>query len=473
VAFYGVLDVLQRAVSVLLVPVYTRVLSQQDYGNLDLVFTACGLLQVLVDLQQAQGFMRFYPEHLRRGTDKRFAGANLVTRLALGGFIAAVFVTFGVAGHIETRFVPSFTVWRTSWVVAAATIPVSLVVELLLLQTRLLGLKQWFAVGALGSVVVSTVLCVVLVVGFHWGVLGAVVGQSAGKVVSVGVLLWALRSRISFQWDASAVRQVLKHTLPIVPGYWLGSLSAHVSRFFLFSDMGAAQVAILAVCLKVVSVIGLFSASFRMAWQPLAMMNLGEPQSREQFSEAMRVFLVGGLLSVCALAILARPVVSILAPASYAEAARYVAFFAMAAIIGEVEVSLQLGNQAAGKTFWLSLSAIAGSVVNIGILTLFTHALGIRAVVLGALVSSLFRVGLAYASSQANHAVPYDATAFVRFGLGCALIGVMTVVGGSVPPVLSLGSLAAIALVLSWMTLTEHEKHLALGLVGVRWSDRK
>jgi len=44
-----------------------------------------------------------------------------------------------------------------------------------------------------------------------------------------------------------------------------------------------------------------------------------------------------------------------------------VAFFAMAAIIGEVEVSLQLGNQAAGKTFWLSLSAIAGSVVNIGI----------------------------------------------------------------------------------------------------------
>ena len=472
VAFYGVLDVLQRAVSVLLVPVYTRVLSQQDFGNLDLIFTACGLLQVVVDMQQTLGFMRFYPESLRNGTEKRFVGTNLLTRMALGAFIAAAFLGLGRAGYVEVNFVPSFARWKAAWAVAAATIPASLVTELLLLQTRLVGSKRLFAVGSLGSVILSTALCVVLVVGFHWGLLGAVVGQSAAKVASAGVLLWGLRNRIAFEWDAAGIRRVLRHTLPIVPGYWLGSFSTHASRFFIFGEMGAAQAAILAVCLKVVSVIGLFSLSFRMAWQPLAMMNLDGNESGKQFSEAMRLFLIGGLLSVCALAILARPVVSILAPPSYAEAARYVAFFAMAAIIGEIGVGLQLGNQVAGKTFWLSVGAILGTVVNIAALALLMRSLGIRAVVLGALASSLVRMCLAYTTSQANYTVAYDAGAFLRFGLGCALVGVMTVLDGRVGPVFSIGSFAATGVVLSWMSLTEHEKRLALGLVGARWPDR-
>src|SRR5688572_21934174 len=101
VAFYGVLDVLQRAVSVLLVPVYTRVLAQQDFGNLDLIFTVCGLLQVLVDLQQAQGFLRLYPEEQRLGTERVFAGSNLVVRLVLGVVVAAAFLALGAGGYVE------------------------------------------------------------------------------------------------------------------------------------------------------------------------------------------------------------------------------------------------------------------------------------------------------------------------------------------------------------------------------------
>jgi len=52
----------------LLVPIYTRVLSQQDYGNLDLVFTAGGLLKCSLTCQQAQGFMAVLPEHSAEGT---------------------------------------------------------------------------------------------------------------------------------------------------------------------------------------------------------------------------------------------------------------------------------------------------------------------------------------------------------------------------------------------------------------------
>jgi O-antigen/teichoic acid export membrane protein len=469
VAFYAVLDVSQRAVGVLLVPIYTRVLSQREFGNFDLIVTVCSLLQVIVDLQQAQGFMRHYPEHLRRGTERRFVGTNLITRFVLGLAMMAVFIGLGNAGWLEFGFVPSYEAWKGSWIVAAATIPITLVMELLLLQTRLLGSKRLFAIGAVGNVLVSTVLCVILIAGLGWGVFGAVLGQCFGKLFGTGVLLWGLREHITYRCNWDSIRGVLVHALPIVPGYWITSFSVHVSRFFVFGELGAAEAAILAICMKVVSIVGLFSVSFRLAWQPLAMMSIGEEGSHHQFSEAMRVFLIGGLVSVCALSILAGPIVWILAPPSYAVAARYVGFFALASVISEVETSLQLGNQVAGKTFWLSLSAVLGIVVNVAILALFTRSLGIGAVVLGALVSSVLKAGFAYVTSQANHRVQYDTGAFVRFAVGCVVVSVMTALHGRIPAAVFAVAMGSTGLLLSWSSLSAYERRLARNVVMVGW----
>ena len=467
IAFYSVLGALQRAVTILLVPIYTRVLSQQDFGNLDLIIAACGLVQVLVDLQQAKGFMRFYAEHVRAGSERRFVGTNLITRLALGAFIAALFVGLGLGGYLERSFIPSFGLWRTTWIVAVATIPASLIGELLLLQTRLLGSRRLFATGALSNVLLSTIVCMILVAGLGWGLFGAVVGQCTGTIVSAFLLVWSLRTHITIAWDANIMKGVLRHTLPIVPGYWLASFSVHLCRFFMFGEMGAAQAAILAICLKVVGVVSLFSVSFRMAWQPLAMMNLGDERSDEQFSEAMRVFLIGGLLCVCGLAILAGPVVALLAPASYADASRYVTLFAFASIIGEIEASLQLGNQVAGKTFWLSVSAIAGFAVNVVALASFTRVLGIGAAVIGAIVSAVVGVSVAYASSQANHRIRYYKGAFLRFGVGCMLVGTITLFRGIISSAILTALLASIGVCLSWMSLKADEKRLIRGLIAV------
>ena len=466
VAFYGVLDALQRAVSVLLVPIYTRVLSQREFGSFDLIFATVGLVQVLVDLQQSQGFLRFYPEQRAAGHGPRFTGTHLTTRIGLGVMASVVFIALGESRMLEAGFIPSYDEWRLPWIIAVGSIPAVLVGELLLLQARLLGDRRLFALAALGNVVLSTGLCVLLVAGLDWGLLGAVVGQSVGNIVAAIVLAAGLRAHMAVAFDRAVLRRMLIHVLPIVPGYWVASFSSHIARFFVFGEMGAANAAILAICIKVVSLIGLFSLSFRMAWQPIAVSHIGHEQSGHQFAESMRVFLIGGIVSLGAFAVLSGWVVVLLAPASYAEASQYLAPLALAAIIAEIEMTLQLGNQVAGRTHWLSISAIAGITLNVALLAWLMPTMGIAAAVMAALGASLLRVVIAYASAQRNYPVRYDWAAFARFGAGAVMIVWLSSLRDVVPMPLLAAAIAAVCLGLAWLSLRPHERRIALGLVG-------
>jgi O-antigen/teichoic acid export membrane protein len=75
VLFYGVLDVLQRSIGFLLIPLYTRLLPQEQYGELDFLLTCAAGLAVLTDLQFIAAFTRLYHEHEQRGSAARLAGS--------------------------------------------------------------------------------------------------------------------------------------------------------------------------------------------------------------------------------------------------------------------------------------------------------------------------------------------------------------------------------------------------------------
>ena len=59
---YGAAGILSRGISVLLVPLYTRVLSPGDYGSLDMLLAFGALVNLVVALEVTQAVARFYPD---------------------------------------------------------------------------------------------------------------------------------------------------------------------------------------------------------------------------------------------------------------------------------------------------------------------------------------------------------------------------------------------------------------------------
>ncbi len=418
--FYGLLDLAQRSVSLIMVPLYTRVLSQKQYGDLDIMLTMISIFVVLVDLQFVSGFSRLYFEYRRDGRGNGFVGTVLIVRFIAGTAVALGIIVAGTLGYLNWSFIPPFSRNETAWTLVALMVPLTLVYDILLLQTRMLRWKRPFAAGAFSSTVVSCVASVVFVAVWKWGMAGIILGLVAGKIVGLASLGWSVREEVDLRVDRETLGPLLWYTLPLVPGWWLSFGSAYIGRFFVYGVQGADQNAILAISLKIASVIGLYSISFRSAWQPLAMSYIGDSAGEVFYVRSMRLFMAGVLFSALFLAAFLHLILTVLAPGSYSVVELYFPLFAVGTLIGECESNLQLGNQIAKRTHWITISSTLSMTINLAILVTLTSRLGIVAAGLGLAASSLAKSVVTYVSAQRNWWIPYDVRAMVLFGVGCA-----------------------------------------------------
>lgn len=424
-AFYGVLDLAQRSISLVLVPLYTHTLSQDDFGRLDLLLIVLSVFVVLVDLQFVAGFTRFYLEYLKRDEGRQFVGTLLVIRLVAGVALAVAVVVAGWAGLLEASFIPAFSGTPSAWALVACLVPVSLTYDLLLLQARMLRRKRAFAFGALSAVLVSCALSVVFVAVFEWGLVGVLGGLLLGRIAGVVGLVVGLHDAIALTVRRSILGPLLAYSVPLIPGWWLAFGSAYIGRFFVFGTRGAEENALLALTMKVAGVIGLFSVSFRSAWQPLAMAHIGEAASEQFYVRSLRLFMAGGFLFTAVLGASLQPVLRVLAPDAYGVVESYFPLFAVGILLSEVESNLQLGNQIARRTFWISAGAFLYLGLNLVILLWLTSSMGIVAAGVGLVVAGLARTVMTYVSGQANYRIPYDRRAILLWGIGCGLFIVL------------------------------------------------
>jgi O-antigen/teichoic acid export membrane protein len=458
--FYGLLDFLQRSFGLIMIPVYTRVLSQTEYGNLDIIIILSLVLLVLVDLQFVSAFARLYLEYCTAGNGKRFVGTAVVSRLIGGIAIPALFLVFGFLGQIEFAFLPSFKANTTVWIVAVSAVPLSLTYDILLLQTRMLRWKKLFALGSVSNCVFSGLLSILFTVVWSWGIVGVVLGLLLGKIIGLLLLVWGLRREVDLCFDLGIFKELLHYSLPLVPGWWVGFSSAYVARFFIYGKLGADENAILAIVTKLAGVIGLLTVSYRTAWQPIAMSYIGDARGEEFYVRSLRLFMAAGVFCIFCLTILSKPVLAFLLPASYGVVEYYIPLFVVGIIIGELENIVQLGNQISKKTYWMSIGSVFSFLTNLLILIIFTAWIGIYAAGLGLMFSSIVRLFITYFSSQGNYRIQYDKKSLYIFCLSCAAL-LMLSIGRNINllnGIIFFSAIVVLGIILPWSILSNLDR---------------
>lgn len=470
-AFYGLLDLVQRSIGLVMVPLYTRVLSQHEYGDLDILMIAISIFAVLVDLQFVSAFARLYFEYRNRGEGKAFVATVLTIRFLAGVAVASGLMVAGVSGLMEWSIAPPFRAHVGAWALVALTVPLSLTYDILLLQVRMLRWKRAFAVGALTSVVVSGCCSTVLVVWFHWGVTGVLTGLAAGKLAGTVALAWSVRHEAAIGIDRAILRPLFTYSLPLVPGWWLSFSSAYIGRFFVYGIHGPEQNAMLAIATKITTVVALFSISFRTAWQPIAMSYIGDAAGERFYVRSMRLFMAGSFGTTLCLAAFLHPVLLLLVPREYLVVELLFPVFAVGQLLSECESNFQLGSLIAKRTHWISIGAAAYLIVNCAVLVTMTDSLGVLAAGLGLAAASLARALITYASAQMNWRISYDLRSMAWYGGGCVAF---LVLGqghwmGVLPGVVARAGMLALGTVLPILILDPEERRAAWSMV-TRWT---
>lgn len=421
-AFYGIIDVIQRSISLILVPFYTRILNQNDFGQLDMFLILLSLLGVLIDFQFISGFTRLYLDFLSKGIGDRFAGTVIFFRVLIGLLLALVLTLSGFSGFLEFEFFPTFLGHQSCWILVLIFVPVSISFDALMMQARMLRAKVPFAAGALLNTVLTTLGSVVTTVLFGWGITGIIASMLFSRFIGGLVLFIGMRREIKICIDIKILSPLFNYCIPLIPGWWLGFSASYIGRFFVYGNLGAEDSALLAVSMKLQSVIGIFAIAFRSAWQPFAMSFIIDNEGDKFYVRSMRFFLAFGFFLTFVFTIFIDSILDYFAPKSYSDVGVTFAIFSVANIVAELESNLQLGCQLAKKTIWISIGSFISFVIVVFTLYNYTVGLGVMAVGIALLLSSLARTISTYCSSQHYRYIPYDNLSFLIFGLGCLIL---------------------------------------------------
>lgn len=263
---YSGLQVLQGGAIFLLLPVYTRFLSPQDYGIVSVINAVAAFLGVFYLMGLNGAAYRYHfdfkdnPEEL-----KRFWGTIVTLLLALSLIFTLILLFFGqfilqpflgdikyypymVFAIIGAAFAPLFTVYQS------------------LQQAHHHGRK--FGIIRLLNFVVLSLLTIVSIVVFKLKALGPILAVTLTSAVFFIFTLWDMRQKFTFGIEVKYLKKILSYSLPIVPHSLTGWLSGLVDRLLINKFVSTAAAGIYNIGYLFGGILGFINYAINQAYGP-------------------------------------------------------------------------------------------------------------------------------------------------------------------------------------------------------------
>jgi len=389
--------------SFVLVPLYTRYLSAEEFGVYALVEISVFMAVTTTQLGLGTTYVRWYAETeaVRRGDLLGSCGAAaLVAALAGGGLLVALagpsgFRWFAALQHLRWMLLP-VVVFRnlqgllfcalqaaqraTAYVTAA-------VARLLFLS----GSGIWFVVlhhrgiaGVLESWLVGDAVCFVVLLGF------CVPGQR-------------LRMRLA------ALRPMLKYGAPLVWSAFMALLLDAAGRFFLANDKSLAEVALYVVGIKITNILSMgFLQPFGSAWAGAAFPIAHRPNAAITYTKIMGYALLVATL-LAGMTILFGPLlVRIFAGRAYEGVEKLLPWLLLPVVFRLLEYWSSLPIYLKYKTQWLGPLATAGTALCIVLNYFLVPRLGALGAAIAWSAGLAASIGLMTALGRRYYPLPFD-----------------------------------------------------------------
>lgn len=359
---YGSADVAILAINFLLLPIYTRVLSPSEYGVLALILVVEAFLKVLFRWGLDSSFLRLYYDCPTDDDKRTLAGTIGIFLLAVNGPLtlalvaAAPLLADALLGSRE-HLTALTLLLVNSFVAGFFFLPLSV----LRIQQRSRLFATLTFLRSFGTVIVR----LVLVVGFRMSVTGITLADLIVSSVLLVSLSRTFRSMIRLRFSRGVAREMLRFGFPRVPQGLLHQGMAMSDRFFLSLYLPLEQVGVYLIASSIASLIKLYPVAFTTAWMPFAFDSMRRPDAPQLFGRlATYAF---GVLALATLAIvgLSKPLVELMTPASFHEAAKVVPILAVGMAIQATTTFLSTSINVAKRTHAYPIATAIAAVVTI------------------------------------------------------------------------------------------------------------
>ena len=343
-----------KAVSLVLMPLYTTALTAGEYGTAELLNSAIEIVLPLLSAGVVEALYRFSIDD-DVPKDELFANSLLV----LGGGLVCTGVACALGSVLwNMAHAAAFFVLFCSVCVFKATTQLA----------RGLGHVRRFVVYGLINALAMVVSTYLLLVRAHLGVEGYLWSFTIGYLVGgLAAFLGSAEYRLlaPFRVDRVLLRRMLVYSLPLVPNllsWWLVSVSG---RYVVLWGSGVVAAGLFTAASKMPALVNIVASVFQQAWQYSTAREIDSPDRGAFFGVVMRGYSLATLTVAGLVIALNRPISRVMLQAEFAEGWRYVPLLMLVASFGVISIFFESFYQALKNSGVLMVSTMMGAVVNV------------------------------------------------------------------------------------------------------------
>lgn len=356
-AIYGAANVLSAAVPFLLLPVLTRALTPQQYGEVIsfyLLVSVCGALAGL-GLHSAVGV---------RWLDRVAGDPGSYTGSAIVLVLVSTFITAVLAASVAPRIGIELSrgMCALAAVVAGANVVQGMRFAVWQSHERPFPAAMLQITLAALNVGLSLTAVFVLHLGGRGRILGAAAASAIMAIVSMASLVY---DRMATAPSWRDLRALLRFGLPLTPHTLAATLLGNADRFAVASHLGSASLGVYGTATQLGSVIGVLADACTKAYSPTVYRWLSRRSSRSR----LRVVAVA-YLSIPVWLVLAAvmwlgfiTVAPLLLGSAYRSASVLAVWFLLGGAVNAVYLNIAGLFFFTGKTEWISLASVGASLL--------------------------------------------------------------------------------------------------------------
>jgi O-antigen/teichoic acid export membrane protein len=399
---YTIGNLLPQAVAFILLPLYTKYLSPEQYGIVSSMQVLQVFLAVLFTLSMDKSIVRLFWDYKTVEDQKKFLGTIFISMMLSSIFFLLMVLTLHKSVQLifsEISFSPYYTyAILTTFFMTFSLIPKNYY----RLKNKAI---QYVALSILEMI--SSVILIVWFIAFQFqGAEGVLKGKLFAAILILPVFLLIIYKNIKFTIEKDVVKNSLQFCFPIIftliAAWALGQFDRIlIAKYFSLSDVG-----LFSFSKKIAGIISIFSGSFMLAYHPI-FFELANSSNQENAIKKLRkynnTFIIVISVFTFLIGLFSKELLYFFIDEKYYSTYKYIPIILLSLLISSISSTIIGASFQQSKKMKMDMYiGVIAAVFTVFVGILIIKPFGVNGAVVVSLISSIFIFvcGLLYANKK-------------------------------------------------------------------------
>lgn len=400
---YTVGNILTRGIAFLLLPIFTRYLSPEEFGVIDLFMVLAAIINITITLEISQGIARYFQESKNVKEKREYTSSAF-------WFTILVYLLFFIISFI---FRDKFTLLlleddgkKTIFLLAVFSIVTNGIFYFTQNQLKWQIQPRDSVIASFFNILILVFVTLYLLI-FH-GLnlesifIGQIIGNIFGSIISI---LYARKS-YGFIFSIIKFKKMISYSSPLVLSSIGIFIAIYIDRIAIKDLLGFEKLGIYGVAYRFAAIAGLLIIGFQQSLTPLIFKNYKKKKTPKDISEIFNIFIIFALIIVAASILFANELVIFFTTKAFYNSADLITLLIIIIFFSNMYIFAP-GISIAKKTKLIPIISISVAILNFILNYTLIPIFGLKGAAYASLLSVLIGFAIYMYISNYFYPIPY------------------------------------------------------------------